>query len=207
MRIGPTLFLVLAIPSVFAQQIEVSSIVGFSDTYGGVIIGVVENSSDAPVEFVKIVSSVYDEQDGFLDSDYTYSMMDVLLPGEWSPFRLSIRDTKSFHSYDYQLQWQIASTIPLRRVQLLGHRGRTEGDYFSIGGQVRNIGTTSVEFVKIIVAAYDAQDRLVGADYTYTSIDVLTPGASSPFEVLILDLVGDVHKYDLIVQSQPFRQN
>lgn len=187
------------------QPLTFEQVVGYEDSYGANIIGVVTNDGSVPLEYVQIVSSVYGANDAFLDSDYTFTMLDVLLPGEWSPFSLSIRDPGDFRTFDYQAQWQEASSRPSRVVEVVNHRGRLEGRYFTIGGQVRNAGSSPVEYVQVIAAAYDAQDNLVGVDYTFTRLDVLSAGGTSPFELSLREPLAPVARYELVVQSQPIR--
>src|SRR5688572_22733179 len=54
-------------------------------------------------------------------------------------------------------------------------------------GEVANNTQSTVEFVKVIVSYYAADGALVATDYTYTEMDELGPGETSPFDILTID--------------------
>jgi hypothetical protein len=53
---------------------------------------------------------------------------------------------------------------------------------YTIIGEVQNYGTSTIEFVKVVVTFYDASNTVIGTDFTYTEIDELSPNQKSPFE-------------------------
>jgi hypothetical protein len=50
------------------------------------VVGELQNTSPEPREFVEIVSTLRDPSGNILDSSFTYSDVEVLRPGEKSPF-------------------------------------------------------------------------------------------------------------------------
>jgi hypothetical protein len=54
---------------------------------------------------------------------------------------------------------------------------------WTLVGQVKNSGNQIAQYVHISAAAYDAGGTLLDVDDTYTKLDVLNPGDSSPFEI------------------------
>lgn len=187
-----------------AQTLRWVATSGYVSSYGAHVIGVLINEGSAPVEYVRIVSSIYDSDDGFLDSDFTYTMLDTLNPGEWSPFTLAIRGVDRFATYDYQAEWS-ATTAAARPVVIDSHRGAMDGRFYRVTGQVVNRGNRPQEYVKIVGAAYDRDGELVAVDFTYTRLDTVSAGARAPFELNFGDLLGTVARYDLIVQSSDLR--
>jgi hypothetical protein len=49
-------------------------------------------------------------------------------------------------------------------------------------GEVKNVGTTDIDYVQINLNFYSASGNLVGTDETFTTVDELAPGGKSPFE-------------------------
>jgi len=67
-----------------------------------------------------------------------------------------------------------------------------------IVGEVRNDTGSSVDFVQISATLRDGSGTVVDSDYTYSDIDTLSPGMTSPFMVMFFDPPGWA-TYDLQV--------
>jgi hypothetical protein len=50
------------------------------------IVGEVQNNSDTPVAFVKVVATLYDDAGQVVGTDFTYTEIDLIPPGGKSPF-------------------------------------------------------------------------------------------------------------------------
>lgn len=68
------------------------------------IAGEVANQGSAPVEFVKIVATIYDDQGRVVDVDSTYSSLDTIPAGGKSPFEIQIFKRDGFARYELQAQ-------------------------------------------------------------------------------------------------------
>lgn len=53
-------------------------------------------------------------------------------------------------------------------------------------GEVRNDTGVSIEFVKVVATYTDADGAFLTSEDTYTTFDVLTPGATSPFDLILI---------------------
>jgi hypothetical protein len=65
-------------------------------------------------------------------------------------------------------------------------------------GEVRNDTGSNVDFVQISATLRDGSGNVVDSDYTYSMIDTLSPGMTSPFRVIFSDPPGWV-SYDFQV--------
>jgi hypothetical protein len=54
-------------------------------------------------------------------------------------------------------------------------------------GEVKNNSGGTISFVKIIATFYDSSDKVVASQFTYTEIDTLRNGETSPFEISTTD--------------------
>jgi hypothetical protein len=74
-------------PSKGKQDFQLISSSSYRDSIGSLhVIGELQNTSPEPREYVKIVSTLHDSSDAILDTSFTYSEVEVLRPGEKSPF-------------------------------------------------------------------------------------------------------------------------
>jgi hypothetical protein len=67
-------------------------------------------------------------------------------------------------------------------------------------GEVVNNTSSTVEYVKVIVSYYDGAGALVATDSTYSDMDELLPGETSPFSSLTLDPPAGIVRHDLAVE-------
>ena len=138
---------------------------------GGYFVGEVQNNTGQNVQYVKIVISVYDADRRFLTSDYTYTTLDILGPEQRSPFSVTVDDVPSnANSFGVSTEWRTTSESPYHSVEMLSQREQVRNGRHSIVGEVRNVGGTAVEYVKIVATLYDAAREVVGTDYTYTTL-------------------------------------
>jgi hypothetical protein len=74
------------------------------------------------------------------------------------------------------------------------------GDY-RIVGEVQNVGSQALKYVKITASFYSANDTFVGSDYSYTELSVLNSGDKSPFNLYFSQtaIVPQINHYSLYI--------
>jgi hypothetical protein len=70
-------------------------------------------------------------------------------------------------------------------------------------GEVVNQSPVTAKFVQITATFYDANNRVVGTDFTFTQPHDLAPGQRAPFDLLVTSGVpmNQVHNYALSVDA------
>lgn len=190
----------LFVPFAFAQ-VEIVETVAYEGMIGPVVIGVVENTGSSPVQYVEVISSFYDSADGFIGSGTGYAALEVLLPGEASPFTvMGVNVEGELASYDATTQWMSATTTPPRPLTITSSRLQENVIGYSVVGQIRNDGDTPLQYVEILATGYGQAGELAAIGTGYASLDVLQPGQTSPFEVLIINAVMPVT--EVVLQAQ-----
>jgi hypothetical protein len=164
------------------------------------IVGEIRNNSSKPMEFVKIVATLYNDAEEVMGSDYTYTAIDVIPPGGKSPFQTGTDDWEGTTNYKLQAQGREGS-LPRQDIIIKSHKSKIDGKWLHIIGEVENTGTTDAEFVKIVVTLYDISNIVIGYDYTYTRLDIVPPGGTSPFETGTDHWEGFDH-YEIQVQAR-----
>lgn len=169
------------------------------------IIGIVKNTGNVPVDFVKVVAALRDDNNTLVSSEYSYTSLDVIPPGESSPFSVVFfENPEGWSSYDLTVQanesdWMEAYTD----FEILSHNGKpgSFADY-EIVGEVKNIGSSRATFVEIVAALFDADGNIIGVDFTYTDLDIVDPEGTSPFSLSVLSTAeGEVDSYQLWVEA------
>lgn len=107
-------------------------------------------------------------------------------------------------------------------IEILTHSGHkytpalVGGSTVHIYGEVQNVGTSNLEYVKLDATFYDSENKVIRRDPKWNWadkvwIDVLPPGEKAPFEFIIIGLVEEYKSYTLTVTEvrqtikQPYR--
>jgi hypothetical protein len=145
------------------------------------IVGEVRNNTNVPMEYVKIVATLFDNNNKVVGTDFTYTELDIIPPGGKSPFVTGTDEWTGVTTYKLQVQGR-EGTLGRQDLGILDHSSYQDGEWLHIRGQVQNTGTTPAEFVKLVVTFYNASGNVVSTDFTYTTLDTIPAGETSPFE-------------------------
>ena len=112
-----------------------------------------------------MIARLYDSAGKLIDTDFTYSFLDVIRPGQKSPFKLSILDDNIASRINrYGLDISIGHADNALPKCLKIHRGE-EGvngyGWYQLIGEVTNTCTRTTEFVKVIATFYNKAGKLL----------------------------------------------
>lgn len=203
--LGLLLVLLLVSIKAFGGGLEFEDTAGYVERGNAVIIGTVRNNLDEPVTFVKIVGSLYDQEERIIETGFTYTEMDNLYPGERSPFKLRIRDVNDFATYRLEIEFSRGARNGYRDLEILDSRGSyDQRGNFKIIGEVKNTGNREADFVKVVFTGYkrtDDQREIAAVGFTYTDLGTIAPGQKSPFNLRVRSPFKEVTHYVLKVQA------
>ena len=69
-----------------ADSVVFEDTLGYSERGHAKIIGQVCNNTNNPVTYVMVAATIYDKTGGIIDTGFTFTILDNLMPGESSPF-------------------------------------------------------------------------------------------------------------------------
>jgi hypothetical protein len=204
------------------RNINLLSSSSYMDSIGSLhVVGELQNTSPDPREFVKIVSTLHDVSDNILDTGFTYSEVEVLRPGEKSPFDVIFNNEQQVQEIS---RYEISSiTGDVSQAKPASLRLAAGNSYYdSIGsahvvGEVTNNGPGVSKFTKVSGTFYDNQNKVVATAFTYTDPTDLEPGQSAPFDIIISDdasaniasgsLNAQSSEYAMILPALDFEMN
>lgn len=199
-----------AIESTTAAQVErvQSAEVADIDYYGDdslYFIGLIKNTDTVDLEFVEIHVTLRDSSGQLVASESTYSDLDVVPAGGFSPFKLIFFDKPSaWQDYEINIEGDEAGfNNPYLDFEIVSSQGSLPSfGAYEIVGEIRNTGAEDAEFVEIIAVLYDANNHVIGVDFTYSEFDKVTAGGTSPFDLFVFDKAqGEVDHYELFIQG------
>jgi hypothetical protein len=188
----------------------------FSSDFGSTyIVGEVRNNLADVVNYVQIVGRFYDSSGLLIDTDFTYTALDYLRPGEKSPFKLIITDesvAQRINNYTLTVNWEPVNAVPsavdeatVLRIEQ-GEQRINDFGWYEIVGEVVNGGSENTEFVKVIATFYGEAGQVIDTDFTYTDPSDLAAGQSAPFEITVTDedISDDIESVKLTAQSNDY---
>jgi len=170
------------------------------------IVGEVQNLGDVAVKYVKIVVTFYDSSHTVIATDFTYSELDVILPGRKSPFDILFTETSQIPRIDhYSLAVTFSTTVskPIG-LQILSNSSYIDSfGFMHVVGEIKNIGSIKTTYVKIIATFYDSSGKVVDCDFTFSDPNELDPGQVAPFDIMLTneERIPLIQSYALTAES------
>lgn len=75
--------------------------------------------------------------------------------------------------------------------------------YFSVFGIAENTDTVPMEFIKAVVVVKDSSGSMIIGDFSYTFLDVLEPGMTSPFNITFMQVPENWSYYEITMMPDP----
>jgi len=170
-------------------QVNILTHTGYLDSLGYYhVVGEVQNAGDVAVNFVKVRATFYDANNIVIATSFSYTMMDVLLSGRKAPFDIILSDTaQSVYVASYSLGVTFSATSPKPiGLQILSNSSYVDGiGWMHIVGEIKNIGTVTATFVKVVATYYNATGNVVAVAFTYSDPKDLAPNQKAPFDILL----------------------
>lgn len=149
------------------------------------VIGEVKNVGVNNLNLVKIVAVFYDKAGKIVDTNFTYTTIEIIKPGEKSPFQI----TTSHHPNKIEIYTVDISTYsftteqPNSPIQILSYSDYKDNlGYHHIVGEVQNNGVSNIRSVKIVATYYDSSNNVIATDLSYTILDIIQTNQKSPFK-------------------------
>lgn len=168
------------------------------------IVGEVYNNDEANMEYIVIKASLYDADGNFLVEEETYAYVDILRPGEKSPFELTLWDPpEGLDTYKLSVTGDKTSDEPIVGLEFVQYYDNMEddGDWTMIG-EVANNGDQVASYVQIIVTLYNEAGEVVDVGFTTAERSLMRPDSISPFEIYVGDVHGDPTRYEIVVYGE-----
>jgi len=195
--------LVIVIILLFSVNVGAQEIINTSSFLNSIgylnVVGEIENTSSNSLEYGQIIASFLDTEGNVVDTSMTYTNIDVIKPGAVVPFKVNVKNNEKIKQYS--LQFQANQTNNKRRnIEIVNNSSNVNSiNYLEISGQVKNNTSESQEYVQIVGTFYDENGVVVDVGITYSSVDVLQPGGTSPFKLTIKNR-EEITDYKLQVQ-------
>lgn len=189
-------------------SINILSINNVTDEGGYLhVFGEIENNGTDFLKSVQISVNLYDASNmpiPFPSSAYIF--LDVIRPGEKSPFEFSVHDPGNVARYEvHVLGAQVTTEQSYRDFEILSNSTSVDAGKFIVVGEVRNIGSETAEIVHVIGTFYNSEGKIVALGFSYTAEAEIQPNQTGTFEMGLIfeEIIQEIDHYTLLVEGTP----
>jgi LysM repeat protein len=150
--------------------------------------GEIHNPGSDPISEVAVQISLFDGDGQMLASESAYPQLDVVPPGQAVSFAILFSNPpREFAQYQAVVLAGVP-TSPSTRYYLDLVASDLQGQAvdaarYRVEGDLQNVGTSDAEGLRLLVTAFDDQERVVAVRQADLSVSVLRSAATTPFEV------------------------
>lgn len=158
----------------------------FTDNFNVLtVVGEVRNDSNLDVGQTDIAVTFYDTVGAVIGTANGQTMLDVIPPGEISPFIITLTRPSGLASYS--LRAVARPVTPGRNAQLAVievKRYEDDAGFFHVRGVIENTGNITAKRTKVAAVLYGRDNRVINVGFTYTSPPTLPPGGRATYDVI-----------------------
>jgi serine/threonine protein kinase len=159
-------------------------------------LGEIRNDGTEPRANIRVRINLYDAADKLRASEDVHPEIDMLHPGETSPFALLFGEgnlpPETFERLEVEVLSQAAEDYELNEVsdpiqiatEQVGFS--TLSRFFEVRGNMANSGDTPISYPKVVVTFYDSDHVIVGVASAYADDpdNLLQPNETAPFRII-----------------------
>jgi hypothetical protein len=191
-------------PTAVTGLVEFQGVTDYvSGTGSHYLVGEVLNQTGDSLRFVEVLATFYDGGGQAVGTGSTFAELSIVEPGSTAPFKLTTLDPPEVGDYDLRVDYETTTQAPIR-LEIVGHSAAADGSgWYRVTGEVRNPHDFAVKFPEVVATYYNATHDVIRVEADFGDLDVLEPGQSSPFEVVLTDPPADLHHYALQTEAVP----
>ena len=172
------------------------------------IVGEIENNSKTPLNKIKIIATLTDENGNVLDKIDGNVMSNILMPGMKTGFdiftfeRIEVKMIKYDLELDYKMAEPKNQVIDIVSSELT----RDKMNNVVISGTLENNGEITANMINVVATLYDRNGNVLTVSKIQTQPDFLRAGESSHFVVPIYEKSQSIEAvdYSIVAESDEY---
>jgi len=147
------------------------------------VVGEVHNDLPYNVDHIRLRITFYDEKGNALEESASSPLLDLLVPGQRTPFVILWEDAGDWKRYSLRATGRATTDQPEEGLTVVHSYARLDdAGLYHVVGTVRNDGATTAYYVKVAVSLYDSLGRISNASFAYTEPSRVAPGMTASFD-------------------------
>lgn len=185
---APTPSRAFSTPQTLPQQSEVVlGLMGsndYLDDLGNLhVVGEVHNDMNHNVDQIRVRIAFYDESGNLVDESTSSILLDLLVPGQQGPFVIIWEDAGEWERFSLRATGRPTTERPKEGVTIVHSYARLDDvGLYHVVGTLRNDGSATAYYVKVVVSLYDALGKISNANFAYARPSRIAPGMTASFD-------------------------
>jgi len=147
------------------------------------LVGEVHNDMQYNVDEIRVRVTFYDDSGNVLETVTDSALLDLLVPGQTSPFLIVWEDPGEWKRYSLRAAARPTTSRPTEGLTLVHSYARLdENGLYHVVGTLRNDGLTTPYYVRVVVSLYDSFGRISNAGFVYAKPSRVPPGTAATFD-------------------------
>ena len=147
------------------------------------LVGEVHNDMLYSVDEIRVRVTFYDDSGDVLEAATGSALLDLLAPGQRSPFVIVWENPGEWKRYSLQATARPTTARPTQGLTLVHSYARLdENGLYHVVGTLRNDGLTTPYYVKVVVSLYDSFGKISNAGFTHARPSRIPPGTAASFD-------------------------
>jgi len=147
------------------------------------VVGEVHNDLTHNVNQIRVRMIFYDEAGNVLEESTSSPLLDLLAPGQRTPFAIVWEEAGDWERFSLRATGRPTTERPTEGLRVVHSYARLDdAGLYHVAGTLRNDGTTTAYYVKVVVSLYDSLSKIFNASFAYTEPSRIAPGMSASFD-------------------------
>ncbi len=171
------------------------------------VVGEIVNNLSKTVKNVQITAKFYDTNNNTVTTVSTYSMLNIILPGEKSPFEIILSDPKKVNEVNsYRLtltDYDESIDVLPQNLRIISHEYYiSPAGYFNTHGKILNEGPSKCTYAIVTATFYSEKGKIVGVAHGFTDPSTIISGKEAQFILVLRDEDQRRKVSDYVLQAQ-----
>jgi hypothetical protein len=174
-------------PPIIEDRLVILSHSTYTDNSGYFrLVGEVENVCQTNTWKNKVIATFYDEQGVSNLTAWCYCYVDIIEPGDVSPFEIILPSPPDGVGYALTTECQATDTEANEEMAPSELEAMTDADgYYVVTGWVTNTSVGPIDVVMIIGSFYDSEETVVAVGVAFADVTPLQPDDTASFTMMI----------------------
>jgi len=147
------------------------------------LVGEVHNDTAQSVDQIRVRVTFYDEAGKALETIAGSALLDVLTPGQLSPFVIVWENPPEWKRYSLRASARPTTQRPQEGLTLVHSYARLDDSgLYHVVGTVRNDGLIAADHARVVVSLYDSFGKIANAGFAYVQPTHMPPGTLGRFD-------------------------
>ena len=168
------------------------------------IVGEIQNNSKSPLNKIKILALLTDENGNEIDEFDGKIMSNILMPGMKGSFDIITNQKNLNENFSYELDFKYKLAAPKSQVIeiLSSELTRDQLNNVVISGTIENNGEITANMINVIATLYDREGKVLTTSKVQTQPDFLGVGEESHFLIPIYEKNQSINAVDYAIIAE-----